>query len=226
MTAVLTAAPAGVPDVISRLRALSAGHDGVARFARLYLAVTEGVNARLHGVAFANPTFVARLDVVFADLFLDAVDDPAGAPRAWRPLFEARSRHGIAPLQFALAGMNAHINRDLPVAVVATCAELGVEPGPQYRDFARVNPILSEVEAQVKASFLTGWTRFVDRILHRFRHLDDVVAMWDVRHAREAAWTNAQVLWVLRGEPDLSADFLERLDRLVGLASRGLLRPV
>ena len=78
----------------------------------------------------------------------------------------------------------------------------------------------------MKASFLTGWTRFVDRILHRFRHLDDVVAMWDVRHAREAAWTNAQVLWALRGEPDLSADFLERLDRLVGLASRGLLRPV
>ena len=32
---------------------------------------------------------------------------------------------GTAPIQFALAGMNAHINRDLPLALVETCDELG-----------------------------------------------------------------------------------------------------
>ena len=212
--------------MISRLRAAAAGRDGIACFARLYLAVTEGVNERLHGVHFANPAFVAHLDVVFAELFFDALADPAHAPRAWEPLLEARGRRGIAPLQFALAGMNAHINRDLPVAVVATCAELGVEPGPQYGDFARVNPILAQVEAHVKSSFLPGWLGLIDRILHRFHRIDDVVAMWDVVRAREAAWTNAQVLWALRDEPDLTADFLQTLDRTVGFASRGLLRRV
>jgi Family of unknown function (DUF5995) len=209
--------------VIARLRVVAAGHDGVACFARLYLAVTEGVNTRLRGVEFAHPEFVAHLDVAFAQLFFDALA-VAPAPRAWAPLLEARGRRGIAPLQFALAGMNAHINRDLPVAVVATCAELGVEPGPEYRDFARVNPILAQVEAHVKSSFLHGWIGVLDRILHRFHRLDDVVAMWDVARAREAAWSNAQVLWALRGEADLAADFLETLDRTVGLASRGLLR--
>jgi Family of unknown function (DUF5995) len=221
----LTATPTGtVPDVIVRLRTLASGRDGVACFARLYLAVTEGVNARLSAADFVNPAFVARLDVTFAELFFAAVADPARAPRAWAPLFEARSRRGIAPLQFALAGMNAHINRDLPVAVVATCSDLGVEPGPQYRDFNRVNPILAEVERSAKASLLSGWIGLLDRILHRFHRLDDVAAMWNVVRAREAAWTNAQVLWTLRHEPDLGADFLETLDRTVGLAGRGLLR--
>jgi len=212
--------------VIARLRALASGRDGVACFARLYLAVTLDLNARLSAVHFANPAFVARLDVAFAELFFAAAADPARAPRAWAPLFEARSRRGIAPLQFALAGMNAHINRDLPVAVVTTCGALRVEPGPEYGDFNRVNPILAEVERRAKASFVTGWIGFLDRILHRFHRLDDVVAMWNVERAREAAWTNAQVLWTLRDEPDLSADFLETLDRTVGLAGRGLLRPL
>ena len=92
--------------------------------------MTEGVQQRLAGVTFRDPSFLARLDVVFANLFLAALgaakSDPAKLPRAWAPLVDARTTHGIAPLQFALAGMSAHINRDLPVALVATCTELGV----------------------------------------------------------------------------------------------------
>jgi hypothetical protein len=34
----------------------------------------------------------------------------------------------VAPIQFALAGMNAHINRDLPLALVATCTARKVAP--------------------------------------------------------------------------------------------------
>ena len=49
--------------------------------------------------------------------------------------------------------------------------------------------------------------------------------MWDVRRARDAAWTNGQALWALRAEPSLASEFLESLDRMVGFASRGLLIP-
>jgi hypothetical protein len=215
-----------VPDVIARMRAVAAGHDGVACFARLYLAVTEGVNARLADLALADPHFLARLDVAFAELFFSALEtygrDPSAAPRAWVPLFEVRSRRGIAPLQFGLAGMNAHINRDLPVALAATWAE----PGYDRADYERVNPILAEVEARVKKSLLTGWMGLLDRVLHRFSHLDDVAAMWNVARARDAAWTNGLALWALRDDPSLSGAFVSTLDRSVGLASRGLLRPL
>jgi hypothetical protein len=49
--------------------------------------------------------------------------------------------------------------------------------------------------------------------------------MWKVRSAREAAWTNGEVLWHLRGAPLVAREFLARLDSLTGFASRGLLRP-
>jgi len=81
------------------------------------------------------------------------------------------------------------------------------------------------VEAGIKRLYLTGWLAVVDRVVHRFHRIDDVVAMWDVARARDAAWTNGQALWALREAPPLAAEFLETLDRMVGLAGRGLLIP-
>jgi uncharacterized protein DUF5995 len=199
--------------------------DGIACFTRLYLAVTQGVQARLAGVAFEDPSFLSRLDVHFADLFFAAVERPT---HAWQPLFEARSEKGIAPLQFAFAGMNAHINRDLPVALVATCEEAGIsleEGSPQHGDYVRVNTVLAQVEREVKSQYLSGWAARLDRLVHRVHRIDDVVAMWDVARARDAAWVNAEALWALRGRHTLSRAWLDTLDRTVGLAGRGLLIP-
>jgi len=219
-----------VVDVIARMRAELAGlpkSDGVACFTRLYLEVTEGVQERLAGVTFRDPAFLADLDVTFAGLFFDALgDEPAKLPRAWAPLVEARSAKGIAPLQFALAGMSAHINRDLPLALVATCRAHGIgleEGSPQHHDFEQVNGILAAVEQKVKAQYLTGWARFLDHLLRRAGRIDDVVAMWNVARARDAAWANAEALWALRGDAALSAAWLAALDRMVGLTARGLL---
>ena len=227
--------PSSIAQVVARMQAEAAqlpAKDGVACFTRLYLAVTEGVQQRLAGLTFRDPAFLAHLDVAFADLFLGALDaarsDPAHLPRAWAPLVEARAARGIAPLQFALAGMSAHINRDLPVALVATCRELGIgleEGTPQHADFENVNGVLAEVEATVKSQYLSGWLRRLDRLVHRVDRIDDVVAMWDVGRARDAAWVNAEALWALRDQPDLSARYLDALDRTVGLTARGLLVP-
>ena len=224
-----------IAEVVARLEAIAAPlprSDGIACFARLYLAVTKGVQERVAGLDFVDTRFLARLDVVFADLFLAALeafeDDPTRAPRAWLPLFEARSRRGIAPLQFALAGMNAHINRDLPVALVATCSELDLHPGkdsPQHADFERVNAVLATVEAEVKQEYVTGWLRRLDHLVHRVHRIDDVVAMWNIGRARDAAWANAEALWAMRDDADLTGDYLATLDRTTGFAGRGLLVP-
>jgi hypothetical protein len=224
-----------VTDVIARMQTALQPlpkADGVSCFVRLYLAVTEGVAKKLPGLTFHDPGFLARLDVVFADLFFTAVDanraDPKRASRAWAPLFELRSRNGIAPLQFALSGMNAHINRDLPLALVATCREFGIPPAegsPQHADFVRVNAVLEAVEATVKQQYLTGWLRTIDRLVHRVDRLDDVVAMWNVARARDAAWASAEALWAIRDDTEVTARYLAALDRSVGFAGRGLLIP-
>jgi hypothetical protein len=227
--------PSTVPEVIARLRRLEGSgsrSDGVACFARLYREVTEGVGAELDRHTFANAAFLERLDVCFAGLFFSALDEyeqqPKSSPRAWQPLFTSRARKGIAPLQFAFAGMNAHINRDLPVALVTTCRELGIElrdASPEHADFQRVNVLLAKVESRVKRTYATGWLGVVDRLLHRFHRIDDVVAMWNVERARAAAWTNGLALWSLQDDPRLAAQFLLTLDRMVGLGSRGLMVP-
>jgi Family of unknown function (DUF5995) len=203
--------PSTVPEVIGRLCAIEASaprSDGVVCFARLYRQVTEDVNAELSARSFEDGRFLERLDVVFAGLFFSALDaygrDPSTVPSAWVPLFSKRSRRGVTPLQFALAGMNAHINRDLPVALVSTCAGLGLdllECSPEHADFERVDALLGQVESRVKRLYLSGWLAVLDRVVHRFHRIDDVVAMWDVGRARDAAWTNGQALWVFRHEP-------------------------
>ena len=224
--------PPGIEDVVRRLKEIVHGlppTDGVSAFTQLYLAVTEAVAAAASTSEFEDVRFLRTLDVRFANLYFDALESltrPGRSARAWAPLVEARRRRGVLPLQFALAGMNAHINADLPVALVQTWEELGRRPqrsSPERRDYRRVNLLLAQTEARVKPALITGALATTDAALG---HVDDVVAMWKVEHAREAAWANAETLWALREAPAVRRAFLRTLDRTVGFAGRGLLRPV
>ncbi len=219
-----------IDDVIARLDAIDCqlpDADGLKWFNRLYLNVTRAVRAALAGrVTFRDPTFLDRLDVLFANLYFDAAiagdRDPLAAPSAWRPLFAARTR-ALAPVQFALAGMNAHINRDLPLGIVNTYLELGGAPSlsdTRHADFEQLNDVLERVEQTTKADLSTGAIAILDEAAGS---ADDAVAIWKVRVARDAAWTNAEVLWALRAQPLLRDRYFDRLDGLTGLAGQGLL---
>jgi hypothetical protein len=234
LRAVLARPPATtIDDAVACLRAIGAAlprDDGIAAFNRLYLAVTEAIDVETPRGRFRNPAFLARFDAAFAQAYFDAlrafVDEPTRIPRAWAPLLEARDRGGVVPLQFALAGMNAHINRDLPVVLVAACGEDAEElreGSDEHRDFLDVNGILAATEDRVKPELLTGFLGLVDRWLGA---ADDVVALWNVARARDAAWSNARTLWALRATPTLADEFVRTLDRSTGLAGRGLLRPL
>ena len=85
-----------------------------------------------------------------------------------------------------------------------------------------MNELLERVDDQVKADFSVGVIAVVDIAAGR---LDDVAAMWKVRVTRNAAWTNAEVLWTLRHAPDTRSAFFDTLDRSTGLAGRALLTP-
>jgi hypothetical protein len=229
----LASAPArSIDDVVAMMTAIDRtlpDHDGLKWFNRLYLRVTLGVRESVAGASFADTAFMTALDVVFANLYFRAIAGAdrgtAQAPSAWRPLLETRQDPRVARLQFALAGMNAHINRDLPVGIVSVFEAIGGDlPGDHVRrqDFERVNDLLERTEAEVKTEFAIGLIGAVDELAGR---VDDVTAMWKVRKARDAAWTNAEVLWTLRPSRHLHDGFLDKLDGLTSLASRGLLVP-
>jgi len=225
-------AAATLDEVVERMVALEAtfpAGDGVGYFNKLYLEVTRAVVERLRRGEFEQPRFLEHLAVLFSNAYFRALDDferePATVSRAWAPLLEARARKRIAPIQFALAGMNAHINYDLPIGVVQTCEHFEVSPrdgGAEHRDYLHLNAILGETQNEIKEWLATGLLGLLDRALGR---LDDIVASFSVVRARDAAWVHAKTLWQVRDQAELTRAYLNTLERSVGFAGRGLLAP-
>ena len=219
-----------IGEVVAAMRRIDgvlADGDGLKWFNLLYLRVTEVVQAE--GAAWQDAEFLERFDVRFAQLYFEAVANWEGdrslTPHAWRPLLRSRTDVSLLRLQFAFAGMNAHINHDLAVALENLAARDGRFPdqgGPRHRDFRHVNDILERVEASLHPVLAVGLVGDVDR---KLGDLDSLLAMWKVRKAREAAWTNGEVLWQLRAAPLLKREFLDKLDRMTSFAGHGLLVP-
>ena len=83
---------------------------------------------------------------------------------------------------------------------------------------------LDTVQEQVRQSFFDGVHLEIDR---RFAApLANLVGSFSIARARDAAWTNARVLWELDGVEPVRGDFVATLSRTVGLVGRGLLTPV
>jgi len=220
-------ADATMPDVVAALRDLGdqlAPDDGFHAFNRMYLRVTEGVAAIIAGGTAKDPAYLLRLDAVFCQKYFDALAaGPDAAPRAWRPMLERRYKRGISSLRFAIAGMNAHINRDLAVALDEACHLIGGElhdDDDRHRDFCAVDALLGQLMPRTKDDVQTTLEELLDDSLGS---LDDVVEHWSIRHARAVAWENGQQLHRLRALPDKRERFLRGVDRTAGLIGRLLL---
>lgn len=218
--------PTSVADVLTRMRAITSdvpAGDGAGVFNGVYLRVTDMMLDRLtRGDVFHDDAFIADLDVRFAGYWFDAYDAKTDKPKAWAPLFAARARTGILPIQFALAGMNAHIENDLPLAVVATCAARKCTPDSRniHEDYEMVNELLASVEAEIRRSFLTEVEKSIDDHLNPVAHL---ITSWNIDKARDFAWLTVQTLWELRRAPRLFDAYVATLARTVGMGSRLLL---
>jgi hypothetical protein len=219
-----------IADVLRILRTIDASCvdvDGLKWFNWLYLNVTEAVEARVAHGGFSNLSWLADLDVRFAQLYFDALQSAlAGGrcPGCWNAVFAVRGNTRVARLQFALAGMNAHINRDLPDAIVATCRATRTVPAhgtSQYADYTAVN---STLESLVETARTTLHVRLPGDPLPAVSHLEETVAAWKVSAAREAAWSNAEALWNL---PPLLTDNLKHsIDGFTTVVGKTLLVPV
>ncbi|MFT2016009.1 DUF5995 family protein [Streptomyces sp. 796.1] len=198
--------------------------DGVAVFNGVYLAVTQEVADRLAAGYFHQGPAAEELAARFAARYLAAVDAAAGGrrpPAAWRPLFELRRHPGVRPVQFALAGINAHIGNDLALALRDTCVSLGCAPGTLEADFDRIGDVLTGLEEHIREDLMPG-----PDLLDIADPLTHLVGSWSLDRARDAAWGSFRALWALREQPDLAREFAERVDASIGLVGRVLLTPL
>jgi hypothetical protein len=201
--------------------------DGLKWFNRLYLSVTQQIDQQ-PVTCWKDPSWLINLDVVFAGFYFRALagflsGDP-GVPSSWTAMFEARYRTGVDRIQFALAGMNAHINHDLALALLAVDDQTGVVPShtsPQHVDYQLVNMLLNSVMPSALQMMATDTLGVLAEDTGKVGRL---LAFWNICQARDLAWDFANHLRNLSGALPQAA--LDAQDQITGVLGRAILSVV
>jgi hypothetical protein len=222
-------APNSIADVLTTMQdidALCVPGDGLKWFNWLYLQVTKAVEDRVATGGFTDPAWLTELDVQFATLFFNALSASltgAVCPGCWGAVFAVRNKTDIARIQFALAGMNAHINHDLPIAIDGTSESTGTVPqhgSAQYNDYTGLN---APMDALIDTAKQTLNVRLLGDPLPAVSHLEDTIAAWNLAAAREKAWNTSESLW--QDPAALRAAHMDIIDGLTTVISKVLLVP-
>jgi hypothetical protein len=224
-----TFAPAtSIDEVLTALDAIICRaydeRDRTGYFAALYRSVTAAVKAGIAAGSFEDGPRMGRLDVVFANRYLDALYRyQAGQPLSlcWRAAFDAVKHRRVVIIQHLLLGMNAHINLDLGIAAAEICP--GDALPSLQNDFNAINTVLASLETGVEQEVcsLSPW---IDRLDHIDPNAGRVVANFSIDRARECSWKTAQRLSVLTGAARDAA--IAELDAEVALLAHVVERPV
>ncbi|NJC74283.1 hypothetical protein HC031_31895 [Planosporangium thailandense] len=211
---------------------LRAADDPRRFFHATYLRTTVAVAEAIDRSLFADPAWLERLDVEFADLYLRALDaDRAGGPvpAPWRLAFAAtRGRRRLAPVHHVLLGMNAHINYDLPQALLAVIDPAEFDDAARLAaraaDHGRVDEILvTRVDAEDTELTAVSKTTALDRLL---RPANRAATRRFLTEARAKVWANTTILdRIRRSGPDRYASALSELEDLCADRVRDLTAP-
>ncbi len=198
-----------IDHVISQLSAIieesKAKDSRQGYFAALYRRVTISVKEGIAAGRFHDGPRMERLDVIFANRYLDArARHLAGEPptESWRFAFQQARRWRPMILQHLLLGMNAHINLDLGIAAAQTAPQGALHE--LERDFKEINTVLSELvdEMQERIGSVSPWLAWAGRIGNK---ADDAIVNFSMQNARDAAWAFAQRLAPLGQEAQAAA---------------------
>jgi hypothetical protein len=218
--------------LVARMRADLAGLDDPRRhFHGVYLRTTEAIGAEIERGGFADPDWVRRWDIAFADLYLDALDADRSAravSQPWRVAFDAaRERADLPPLQHVLLGLNAHINYDLPQALIAVISGDDFDDpavlGGREADHRHVDTVLqTRVGAEDLELGAVSRVTVLDRLM---RPANRAASRRFLGEARAKVWRNARALDRARRDgtyPQVLADLEQRCgDRVRDLVAPG-----
>jgi hypothetical protein len=232
---------AGVAAVVARLKEIEVqacqleplkDHDGLACFDYLYTKITESILScvRRTGMTpddpdFHDAGFMAVFDIAFANRYLDGIglgQQQAWQPKCWKVLLDHRQASHISPLIFAVAGVNAHVNFDLPFAVVSACDQLGQEldSGTHHADYQLINQIFAEHMQELRQHFEAKWAKGFDQAW--VSKVENMLGDWVVKLSRDFAWNKAMQLWPVHHDEARMTKLAKSRDRWVALVNLGL----
>jgi hypothetical protein len=225
----------GIREVLDRMTAqltpLEDSGNPLRYFLATYARTTEAVGAAVEDARFEDPVWVVDWDVAFAALYLEALDahraDPHRPSRPWRVAFGADP--ALPPLAHVLLGMNAHINYDLPQALLKVIPDddfaRPTVVARRERDHERIDTVLvarvGAEDAELRA--VSGPLRLLDRILGPANR---AATKRFLREARRKVWLNTMELQRARTTgPDVYARRLAELELLSAARVADLLTP-
>ena len=160
----------------------------IGYFAAMYRKVTLAIKEAIDAGEFEDAERMSRLDVVFAQRYIDAYRAfTAGKPPtdSWKVALDGAGRWRPIIIQHLITGMNAHINLDLGIAAAT------VAPGAEFAalegDFKRINAVLSRLVDGFTADVaeVSPWIGLLDRIGGR---ADNILINFSIGVARTEAW--------------------------------------
>ncbi|WP_107039059.1 DUF5995 family protein [Brumimicrobium mesophilum] len=189
-----------------------ANNSRLGLFAYIYRRTTAEIAAEIALGNFENNQRLEDMDVVFANLYLDAYKDYKNGQlvsTSWAFAFD-QENEPLTILQHIMLGMNAHINLDLGVATASTMS--GQEILEIEADFNKVNDILFQIvnEMQDRLSRVTPMMFILDWL---GKNNDEKAIDFSMRKARQQSWNSANLLWSLGGENN--KETINNLDNLV-----------
>ena len=186
-----------IREMTRRFDPLASSCDHNAIFSLTYLRVTEEYRRTIEKPFFDDTQFVNYEDTMFAHYYFAAFDAWAAGrigevPPAWRVAFDAAAKHAVSASGDLLLGINAHVQRDLPLVLysIGLIAPDGTSRKP---DHDRVNIILNRVADDVIAEIARRFDPTIDDA-NVPTSLDDAALLQTLVAWREKAWRNAEAL--------------------------------
>ena len=163
-------------------------------FATLYKLMTAAVQKGIAENIFEDAARMEKLDVVFANRYLQAYFDHAAklpVTTSWKTAFDSAERNDLIVVQHLLLGINAHINLDLGIAA-ADISNPDTILSLQ-KDFVKINDTIADIYSKLQPRFSKiSWPAvFLSKLDPR---VSNNVINFSIVKAREVAWANALIL--------------------------------
>ncbi len=208
------ASEATIEDLIARMedmqQRLDASGDSRRHWHGVYRRGTIAVRDEIKRGGFLDAGWLERWDLAFADIYLAAMDgwdrgDPVTGP--WQEAFEATQDLSVPPLRHVLFGLNAHVNFDLPQALLAVISDAEFDDPDlmrrRYADHKHVDDVLvvrvASEDRQLAAAERPGDRRLSDRLL---TPLNRAGSKKFLKEARAKVYENARLLSQARRQGD------------------------
>ncbi|WP_226577799.1 DUF5995 family protein [Halobacillus litoralis] len=207
-----------IEQMRNRLKNLDETKDYRCVFHRVYLLMTKQMQHRLESGFFIDSIWMERVLVRFAHYYfyaMEAYEKSWTCPRAWTLAFQMAEEKQTFVLQDALLGINAHINRDLPVVLHEILQEDEIWPDARLmlnrrRDHERINDVLADLIDIVQEELIEHHARLLKWIDRFMQRSDETLSSFFLTYCRTNVWYNTELL-LNAGHPE---EFLIEKNRI------------